>query len=88
MEKLMSTDKIPQTDLIQELVNFWDAHDLTDCEAKLEEATEPVFERKTEVSIRLPSKEAEAVHDMAKSQGVDSAALIREWVLEKVQSTA
>jgi len=84
----MNTDKIPQTDSIQELANFWDAHDLTDFEAELEEVTEPVFERETEVRIHLPSKEAEAIHNMAKSQGVDSAALIREWVLEKVQPTA
>lgn len=84
----MNTDKIPQTDSIQELANFWDAHDLTDFEAELEEVTEPVFERETEVRIHLPSKEVEAIHNMAKSQGVDSAALIREWVLEKVQSTA
>ena len=84
----MNTDKIPQTDSIQELANFWDAHDLTEFEAELEEVTEPVFERETEVRIHLPHKEAAAIQNMAKSQGVDSAALIREWVLEKVQPTA
>ncbi len=84
----MSTDKIPKTDSIQELASFWDAHDLTDFEPELEEVAEPVFERETEVKIHLPSKEAEAIQNMAKSQGVDSAALIREWVLERVQPTA
>jgi len=84
----MNTDKIPQTDSIQEVANFWDTHDLTDFEAELEEVTEPVFERETEVRIHLPSKEAEAIQSIAKSRGVDSAALIREWVLEKVQPTA
>ena len=84
----MNTDKIPQTDSIQELARFWDAYDLTDFEAELEEVTEPVFERETEVRIHLPPKEAEAIHNLAKSQGVDAAALIREWVLEKVQPTA
>ena len=88
MEEPMSTNKIPQTDSIQELAKFWDAHDITDFEAELEEVTEPVFERETEVRIHLPFKEAEAIQKMAKSQGVDSAALIREWVLERVQPTA
>jgi len=84
----MNTDKIPKTDSIQELANFWDTHDLTDLEAELEEITEPVFERETEVRIHLPSKQAEAIQSIAESQGIDSAALIREWVLEKVQPTA
>ena len=45
----MSTDKILQTDSIQQLAEFWDAHDLTDFEEGLEEVTEPVFERETVV---------------------------------------
>ena len=84
----MSTDKIPQTDSIQELAKFWDAHDLTDFEAELEEATEPVFERETEVRIHLRSKEAEAVENMARLQGLGSADLIREWVLERIQTSS
>ena len=59
MEEPMSANKIPQTDSIQELASFWDAHDLTDFEAELEEVTESVFERETEIRIHLPSKEAE-----------------------------
>jgi len=88
MEESMNTDKIPQTDSIQELAHFWDSHDLTDFEAELDAVTEPVFEHETEVKIHLPAKQAEAIHDLAQSQGVDSAALIREWVLEKVQPTS
>jgi predicted DNA binding CopG/RHH family protein len=84
----MSTDKIPQTDSIQKLAQFWDAHDLTDYEDELEEVTELVFERETVVRIHLSSKQAEAVEKMAKSHGVDSADLIRKWVLERVQTTS
>ena len=83
----MSTNKIPRTDSIQELAKFWDDHDLTEFGAELEEVTEPVFERETEVRIHLPSKEADTIQNMAKSQGIDSAALIREWVLDRVQTT-
>jgi hypothetical protein len=88
MEGSMSTHKIPQTDSVQELAAFWDAHDLTDFESELQEVSEPVFERETEVRIHLPSKQAETLRNLAKSQGVDSAALIRAWVLERVQPTA
>jgi hypothetical protein len=36
----MNCPKIPQTDSIEELARFWDAHDLTDFEDELEEVTE------------------------------------------------
>ncbi|MDA1052799.1 MAG: CopG family antitoxin [Planctomycetota bacterium] len=84
----MSTNKLPQTDSIQELAKFWDDHDLTDFESELEQVAEPVFERETEVRIQLPSKEADTIQSMAKTQGIDVETLIREWVLEKVQTSA
>jgi len=37
--------KIPTTDSIRELAEFWDTHDLTECEDELEEAKDRVFER-------------------------------------------
>jgi predicted DNA binding CopG/RHH family protein len=84
MEKQMSSRKIPQTDSIEELARFWDTHDLTDFEDQLEEVTEPVFERIT-VRVHLQPKEIEAVKEIAKSKGIDSSGLIREWVLDKIQ---
>jgi hypothetical protein len=39
------------------------------------------------VKIHLDAKEAETVEHLAESQGLDSAALIREWVLEKIQAS-
>ena len=65
MEKLMSVQRIPQTDSIQELARFWDTHDLTDFEDELEEVTEPVFERESVVTIHLQNKEAEVVNGIA-----------------------
>ena len=41
----MNKDRIPQTDSIPELEEFWDTHDLTDYEEELEEVVEPVFQR-------------------------------------------
>lgn len=86
MEKPMSTQKIPQTDSVQELAQFWDAHDLTDFEDQLEEITEPVFEREAVVRVRLQPKEVEAVKEVARLRGIDYLDLIREWVLEKVHT--
>lgn len=83
----MNTHKIPQTDSIQELAQFWDTHDLTDFENDLEEVTEPVFEQETVVSIRLQPQEVEALKEMAKLKGVTYPNLIREWLLEKISTT-
>lgn len=80
----MSTERIPQTDSIEELARFWDTHDLTDFEEDLEEVGEPVFDRETVVKIHLQAEEAEAVKQIAKSQRVGYADLIRQWVLEKI----
>ncbi len=77
--------KIPDTDSIQELAQFWDTHDLTDFEDQLEEVTEPVFERETVVEIHLQPQEVEAVKKIAQSKGISYADLIREWILERVQ---
>jgi hypothetical protein len=82
----MNRPKLPQTDSIQELARFWDTHDLTDFEDQLEEVTEPVFERKPVVKIPLEAREIEAVNEIARSRGVDSTELIREWILEKIQT--
>lgn len=85
MEKPLNTTNILQTDSIQELAQFWDTHDLTDFEDQLEEVTEQVFEHKTEMKVHLEPEEIQAVSEIAKSKGINSADLIREWVLEKIQ---
>jgi predicted DNA binding CopG/RHH family protein len=81
-------EKIPQTDSIEELARFWDTHDLTDFEDQLEQATEPVFQRKTEaVVVPLYPQEVEAVKRIAESEGMEYSALIRGWVLEKLHTS-
>ena len=83
----MKTPKIPHTDSIAELAQFWDTHDLTDFADELEEVHESVFERRAEepVTIRLPTAEVEAVKHLAKAKGMEHTALIQEWVREKLQ---
>jgi predicted DNA binding CopG/RHH family protein len=87
MEEKMNP-KIPKTDSIEELASFWDAHDLTDFEDQLEEVTAPVFQRKEEsIYVPLYPQEVAAVKRIAESAGVEYAALIRGWVLEKLRSS-
>ena len=82
----MNNTNFPQTDSIQELARFWDTHDLTDFEEELEVVTSPVFEREAIVEIHLAVPEAETIKEIAESKGVQSADLIREWVLEKLRA--
>ena len=82
----MTNQQLPHTDSIQELATFWDNHSLTDFEDQLEEVTETVFERETIVQIRLQPKDVDAIKAAAKAKGIDYADLIREWVLENVQT--
>ena len=84
----MISDNIPQTDSIRELAQFWDTHDLTDFEDRLEEVNEPVFEREQVVQVRLPTEDAQAVESIAHSQGLDPADLIRTWIREKVHPSS
>ena len=82
----MTANNIPHTDSIRDMAQFWDTHDLTDFQDQLEEVTEPVFERDKVVKVHLTTKDAETVENMARSQGLNPAELIRSWVMEKVQS--
>ena len=83
----MSADSIPQTDSIQELAEFWDTHDVTQFEAELEEVTDLVFQRDAVVRVHLPTQEAATVRNLAQAKGIDSAELIRDWVLERIRTT-
>jgi predicted DNA binding CopG/RHH family protein len=84
METAMKKSKLPKTDSIQELAEFWDTHDLTDFEDELEEVAEPVFVRGSAIKLHLESPAAEAVQRMAQAKGVSRAELIHAWVLEKL----
>jgi hypothetical protein len=76
--------KIPKTDSIQELATFWQRHDVTDFEDELEEVPGPVFQRAHVVSVPLSGDEHRAIRDAAVSRGIDEAALIHEWVKERL----
>jgi hypothetical protein len=82
----MKTQRIPQTDSVEELAAFWDRHDLTDFEDQMEEVAARVFVRgkAATVAIKLRPKEVHALRRVAQSEGVKESALVRQWVLEKL----
>jgi predicted DNA binding CopG/RHH family protein len=84
----MKKPKLPKTDSIQKLADFWDTHDLTDFEDELEEVAEPVFVRDTAIKVHLESREAAAVQQLAQAKGVSQEELIRAWVLQQLARTS
>jgi predicted DNA binding CopG/RHH family protein len=82
----MSTSRLPKTDSIQELANFWDTHDLTEFEDELEEVGERVFQREAGITVHLESRDANALREMARLRGMPDSELIRQWVLERIHS--
>ena len=80
----MKKSRLPKTDSIKKLAQFWDSHDSTDFEDELEEIAEPVFVRTTAIKVPLEAHEAEAIERMAQANGVSPEQLVRAWVLQKV----
>jgi hypothetical protein len=79
--------KIPETDSIRELAEFWDTHDVTEFADELVEVAESVFARRPPkgVTVPLSASELKALRGLAASRGVDEAVLIRTWVQEKLR---
>ena len=82
----MKSKRIPQTDSIQELAEFWDTHDLTDFKGELEEVQEPIFQ--PGVTIPLTSRDATILNAIAKSRGISPRALIQEWITERIEGSS
>jgi predicted DNA binding CopG/RHH family protein len=88
MAKKVNRQTLPDTDSIEELARFWDTHDVTEFDDELEEVTGAVFERKGEdVCVSLEPKDLLAVKRIAESRGIEYRTLVREWVLEKIQTS-
>jgi hypothetical protein len=79
----MKKSKLPKTDSIQKLAEFWDTHDLTDFD-ELQAVVEPVFVRGSALKVPLESRDIAAVERLARSKGVSPEQLIRSWVLQRI----
>lgn len=92
----MKKPKLPKTDSIQKLAQFWDTHDLTDFEGELKPVTKPVFMRASggagssgrsvgpAINVPLKAREARAIERIAHTRGISSQELVRTWVLKKI----
>ena len=80
----MKKSKLPNTDSIQKLAEFWDTHDLTDFEDELEEVADPVFVRGAAIKVPLESRDIAALERLARSKGVSREQLVRSWVLQRI----
>ncbi len=80
----MSKSKLPKTDSLQKLPEFWDSHDLTDFSDQLQEVAEPVFVRGSGIKVPLDSRDIATVERLARSKGVSPEQLIRSWVRQRV----
>jgi hypothetical protein len=87
MAEAMKKSKLPKTDSVQKLAEFWDSHDLTDFEDELEEVVEQVFVHGDEIKLHLDSAQAVALQKLAAAQGVSREELIHAWVVEKLHRT-
>jgi predicted DNA binding CopG/RHH family protein len=83
----MKKSKLPKTDSVQKLAEFWDNHDLTDFKDELEEVAQPVFVRRAAIKVPLEPREVEAVGQIAAAKGISREELIRGWVLQKLVRT-
>ncbi|HEY2783418.1 MAG TPA: hypothetical protein VGJ05_00450 [Fimbriiglobus sp.] len=80
----MKKTKLPGTDSIRKLAEFWDNHDITDFDEELEDVAEPVFVRGNAIKVPLELGEARAVEKLAKAKGVSREELVRGWVLKNL----
>jgi hypothetical protein len=89
LEETMKSQRIPDTDSIEELAKFWDTHDLTDFGDQLEEVRRRVFKRRNEstVAIDLTPKEAQDLKRLADFEGTQEAKLVRRWVRQKLRES-
>ncbi|MCH7751279.1 MAG: hypothetical protein IH898_03870 [Planctomycetes bacterium] len=78
--------KLPQTDSIETMAEFWDSHDVTDFEEELEEVADPVFQSNTVVKVPLDAQQAELARQLAAAKGITLPNLIQQWVRDRVQN--
>ncbi len=82
----MTKNELPNTDSIKELASFWDEHDITDFDDSFEEVKGRVFNKGREINIHLNQDEFESIEKLAHQNGLDKDALIRKWIVEKLNA--
>jgi hypothetical protein len=78
--------KLPETDSITALAEFWQTHDLTDFEDALVEVTEPVFQRAEPLSVILPAADLAALRAKARQELTPETALVSRRIHERLHA--
>ena len=78
--------KLPETDSITALAEFWQTHDLTDFDDALVQVTEPVFQRPEPLSVVLPPADLAALRARARQEHIPETALVTRWIHERLQA--
>jgi hypothetical protein len=86
------TSKIPHFRSIEEEAEFWDTHDSTEFEDEFEDVeddTRFIVLRPTErwIPLVLDSDAMAVLEERASQEQIGTSALIRKWVLEKLQAS-
>ena len=84
MEKEM---KIPKFKNLEEMVKFWDNHDITDFENQLIEVKEPIFEKMESriISLMLGSDQYDKLKKIADQKKLNTISLVNEWVTKQIE---
>ncbi|SRR6056297_2616786 len=87
MEK--KVEKLPEFESVDEEVEFWENHDVTDFLDELEDLDDVEYKQGKDrvVSVRLPQVLVDKLKAYARSQEIPYTTLIRRWVIESFRQT-
>jgi predicted DNA binding CopG/RHH family protein len=92
MEK--NGEKLPGFESVDEEVEFWENHDVTDFLDELEDLDDVEYKQGKDrvVSVRLPQELVDKLKAYAKSQEIPHTTLVRRWIIDsfrqKVRTSA
>jgi len=77
-------EKLPEFESVDEEVEFWENHDVTDFLDELEDLDDVEYKQGKDrvVSVRLPQGLVDKLKAYAKSQEVPYTTLIRRWIVD------
>ena len=77
-------EKLPEFESVEEEVEFWENHDVTDFLDELDDLDDVEYKQGKDrvVSVRLPQGLVDKLKAYAKSQGVPYTTLIRRWIID------
>mgnify|MGYP000650923637 CR=1 FL=1 len=77
-------EKLPEFESVDEEVEFWENHDVTDFLDELEDLDDVEYKQGKDrvVSVRLPQGLVDKLKTYARSQEIPYTTLIRRWIID------